>query len=175
MKTINSQKGFFSMAAVLFLGVIALSLLMVHVSQTLFMARRAQIHVLQEQAYWLSQSTIERALNSITQSQGKPDNQQHVYIMELAPVFIDNDPLLHDHQSEFPPVRILSATCTWSAATLTREDLPSQILTNAISGYQFAATSEIEYRNLHLIHSLQKICYQSQDGTWNCIPLTAEQ
>lgn len=149
-----------------------LSAIMMRSNQAAMKIHRDLLH---NQAQWLAQSAVERAVGEMSMDAlpGDPHTSEWSRV-ELAPIFIESDPLKAD--PEGPRAVVLRAQYRYSASQVEGRQAGAwqEALEPAgTAGPIWMVTGEaaIDYRDTALQVAVRRVCAQTGGGQWVILPL----
>ncbi len=166
MRNKPSEKSFVTLPVILLFSVIGLFLLTSLVGSMTYLSRQTHRILLTEQAEYLADSAIERALLvlSVVPDQTLEDEFRET----IAPIYIDQDPL--EEQDNQQDTRAISARCHYRAELMNPESLDLDI-ENVQWVYRIEGSAEVPYRDTVLAVRVMKYCVMNEEGEWRAFPV----
>lgn len=136
--------------------------------KNIFTGRQTHRMLIREQAYWLAESAVERALADIQSPSPSPNPQP--YTIRLAPIFINPESITDNdiRVDSWPPSIQASYQYEIDSAEDFRFLMPEATELILITGH-----AELPYRQTRIHETVTRLGYRTPNGVWKSLPIAA--
>jgi hypothetical protein len=150
---------------------VAMTLLTVTLSRTVFVTRQSHRLLLGKQADWLAEGAVERGVAALSGAGDPSKVPKQTFTARLAPVFISSDPLSENEEDESSWDRSFTASYGFSVSPA--DNLPNlkKLVPGSRRSFLIVGRAEIPHRDITLTRSVTRLCSQTADGSWTVLPI----
>jgi len=179
MKQEKRNQGFVALSTAVMLCAVGLLLFAALTAKSDFLLRNFHRGLLTRQAFWLSESAVERARTALAAASDPAAVVQKTFTEPIAPLYIVSDPLTENGEGQENPSkekiasgRIIDATCRYTVRPVKDLTPFRAYVPEGKAAYRITGYAEIPYRNYLLTASTEKLCVLGSDHQWRVLPLT---
>lgn len=177
----KTSPGFISLHLVMMLVMIGTLLFAALVAKGIFTAQSSHRLILNQQAVWLAESAVERAVAAIAAATDPATIQTQSFNERIAPIYIETDPLMEaveektDMEEEGKqPDRSISVRYSYNVIPIKDPTRFGSLIPDGKTVYQITGKAEIPYRSSTLSAMTTQLCMVTKAGKWTMIPLRVE-